>query len=40
VHSICELHLTQPDTLELHGLFRYDGKAFLAAEPRASFPST
>jgi pilus assembly protein CpaF len=39
VHSICELRHVQPDTLELRPLFRYDGSSFLAAEPRASFPS-
>jgi pilus assembly protein CpaF len=39
VLSISELRYSQPDTLELRPLFRYDGKAFLAVEPRASFPS-
>jgi pilus assembly protein CpaF len=37
VLSISELHQPQPHELELRPLFRYDGKAFLATEQRASF---
>jgi Flp pilus assembly CpaF family ATPase len=39
VHSICELRHLPSDALEVRPVFRYDGKAFLAVEPRASFPS-
>jgi pilus assembly protein CpaF len=35
--EISELRHTHPDTLELRNLFRYDGKAFVGAESRASF---
>jgi pilus assembly protein CpaF len=40
VLGISELHQTEPGTLELRPLFRYDGKSFAAVEPRPSVPAS